>query len=493
VATLLKAGSSDDSVQRQTAAESLANLPGEDIDQELMNRAAEASGLDLENILVSLGTRSAVQATPLMLRAASDDSREVRRAAHRVLREIAPTSMVPQMVQELIDAPAGERSAWVTTLAAVINRMPADTSRTTALQSALVNADSPEVRAALLTVLGGTGVDAALAPLRAALDHADPDVRLASLRQLSNWPTPEPLADLQSFAGRANSPQERTLALRGFVRLIGLATQAEPAAMLELYRRAMSLAGGPDDQRAVLSGLASVPTVAALQYAQGFLGTDALRAEAELAVVNIGRLLAGESPSDAREAISPIAQSGSNPTARTAASELLQQLDRLRGFLTAWQVSPAYSREGLSCAELFDVPFPPEELTSPQAIVWQPVPAGLNPEQPWLIDLLAVHGGEQKVAYLRTVVLSDQAQEATLELGSDDGNKVWLNGDLVHANNTQRAAEPGQDKVRIQLKAVANDLMVKVTQNISGWALCAKLLNPDGTPTTGIRTQRRGS
>jgi hypothetical protein len=40
-----------------------------------------------------------------------------------------------------------------------------------------------------------------------------------------------------------------------------------------------------------------------------------------------------------------------------------------------------------------------------------------------------------------------------LELGSDDGVKVWLNQKLVHAKNVARALRPGSDKVNVALNA----------------------------------------
>src|SRR5205823_9759192 len=85
-------------------------------------------------------------------------------------------------------------------------------------------------------------------------------------------------------------------------------------------------------------------------------------------------------------------------------------------------------------------------------IPWRLMPAGTNPEQPWLLDLLALLGGEQRVAYLRTAVWSDAARDLVLELGSDDGVKAWWNGGVVVARNTARALAPGQEKVSVAVK-----------------------------------------
>ena len=103
------------------------------------------------------------------------------------------------------------------------------------------------------------------------------------------------------------------------------------------------------------------------------------------------------------------------------------------------------------------------------------------------MDLLKAFGGEQRVAYARTWVHCDQQQPARLELGTDDGVKVWFNSSVVHTNNTFRGLQPGSDKVNVTLKAGWNPLLLKVTQLNQGWAFCARFRKPDGTHLDGLR------
>jgi hypothetical protein len=91
------------------------------------------------------------------------------------------------------------------------------------------------------------------------------------------------------------------------------------------------------------------------------------------------------------------------------------------------------------------------------------------------------------VAYARTWVHCDREQAARLELGSDDGVKVWLNRKVVHANNVFRGLQPGSDKVNVTLVAGWNPLLLKVTQLNQGWAFCARFLKPDGSHLDGLQ------
>ena len=64
---------------------------------------------------------------------------------------------------------------------------------------------------------------------------------------------------------------------------------------------------------------------------------------------------------------------------------------------------------------------------------------------------------------------------------------MWLNGKVVHANNTFRGLQPGSDKVEVTLNQGWNQLLFKVTQLNQGWAFCARLLTTDGHHLDGLK------
>ena len=80
------------------------------------------------------------------------------------------------------------------------------------------------------------------------------------------------------------------------------------------------------------------------------------------------------------------------------------------------------------------------------------------------INLIEALGNTQNaVAYLQAASGRRRAQKATLQLGSDDGVKVWLNGKQVHANNAARGVTPDEDKIPVSLQQGVNELLLKVT------------------------------
>lgn len=143
------------------------------------------------------------------------------------------------------------------------------------------------------------------------------------------------------------------------------------------------------------------------------------------------------------------------------------------GYIRSWQVSGPYSRPGVEGRALLDLAFGPETGHSGD---WNTLALrGGNCE----VDLAAHIGGEHRVAYLRTRIYSPTARRAKLELGSDDGVKVWLNRSLVHQNNEEREVSPADDKVDMALQQGWNHLLVKVTQGVGGWGFIACVTDED--------------
>jgi len=213
-----------------------------------------------------------------------------------------------------------------------------------------------------------------------------------------------------------------------------------------------------------------------------------LHLEAESAAVQIAQGIYASSPQRTKEVLAKVIQSTKQDSLRQQAQDLIGLIDRLDDSIIAWQVSGPYTKD-VPARELFDAPFAPEQQG--QEGEWRSMPAGTNPEQPWLIELDKVEGlaGDNRVAYLRTRIWSPKEQKAKLELGSDDGVKVWLNGQLVHANNAVRPAVPGQDKADVVLKEGVNPVLVKLTQEAGQWALCLRLRTPEGGKLEGLKVE----
>ena len=96
-------------------------------------------------------------------------------------------------------------------------------------------------------------------------------------------------------------------------------------------------------------------------------------------------------------------------------------------------------------------------------------------------------GGSNVVVYVRCNIWSPETQDARLEIGSDDGVKVWLNGALVHTLDAIRGLSPGGDRVPVSLEQGWNMLTMKINQTGGAWGACARVRARDGSHLDGIR------
>lgn len=100
------------------------------------------------------------------------------------------------------------------------------------------------------------------------------------------------------------------------------------------------------------------------------------------------------------------------------------------------------------------------------------------------LDFHHIFGGERRNQAVYAVAELDVPKEqknVTLLLGSDDGARVWLNGQQVWSVDAIRGVNVDQDSVPgLTLRAGRNLLVVKVGQGVGGWGLAARFESAKG-------------
>ncbi len=131
---------------------------------------------------------------------------------------------------------------------------------------------------------------------------------------------------------------------------------------------------------------------------------------------------------------------------------------------------------------IFPKPYDTDPLNGEAAFTAQ-VPKLSGEWRAWDLDLINTGGnllqpfGQQNdcFAYAVTLVRSPMAQEAELLVGSDDGVAVWLNGENLLKNLAiMRGIAPDQERIKVQLRAGDNVLLLKISQGVAGWGMCVR-------------------
>jgi outer membrane protein assembly factor BamB len=88
---------------------------------------------------------------------------------------------------------------------------------------------------------------------------------------------------------------------------------------------------------------------------------------------------------------------------------------------------------------------------------------------------------EFAVCYAVTYIFSSTNKTVHLFIGSDDGAKVFLNNKQLYRYLGIRIAEPDQAEIALNLKTGWNKLLIKIENNLGGYAFYARISGRDST------------
>jgi len=322
---LAERASASRGAEQRAAREGLYRLRGPDVDAAILQGLASAAPGVKAELVAAVGERNISGATETLLATAKDADRRVRMESLRVLRIIAKPEDMPALVNLLLEIKnEPDRGEAEKLVAAVAHKIEDKSRQAAAVQAVLPNVKEVPDRASLLRVLGRIGDASSLPILLTSLSSREAEIQDAAIRALSDWPTAEPVPDLLKVAQTAENRVHKVLALRGFVRLLGLDSDRTPEQTIDLYKKAMELAPDATEKKRVLSGLASTKSLAAFEMAAGYLDDLALHLEAESAAVRIGQTLAAEHPERVKEVLAKVIQNTKNNTIREQAQQVLE-------------------------------------------------------------------------------------------------------------------------------------------------------------------------
>lgn len=466
----------------EAALEALVNMPGEALSAHL-RKQAEREDNDIKiQLIKAMGRRFDKKALPLLNDYIDDADDRVRIESIRAIGSIGGDAEYKNLVRALTDPRhSKDREALKKSIVDLSKRQ--QKNRVTYLLDYIEEAKTEEARLAFIDVLAQTGDPDAVPLLRKSIQEGPVSSRIETIKSLEKWPDDSFRDDLLFIAEGASDEKMRILALRGFVRAIGLGDDTSPEVKSILYQRSMKLAKTDAERKMILSAAATEPTLEALLFVSNYIDNPVLQNEAAAAAITIVERM---HPKYGLEGLEVLESINLETTAEALKDRIMQSIVWLRreaGYIYKWQVAGPYKKSDVN---LFEHPFPPE-TAKVKNIEWRRMEENPQPGLYWMIPLDQKIGGDHSVAYLRNRVWSENNCEALLELGSDDGIKVWLNDKLVHAHDANRAVGKGDDKVKVQLKKGWNELMLKISNGTGEWGASARIRDTDGGYLRGLR------
>lgn len=313
VAMLAQTAAATDGTERQTARDSLYTLNSPSVNQAIIEQISKADPKVKVELIRSVGERNIPDAIQTVLKTASDPDKEVRLESIKVLKDIAQPSHLPKLVDILINAKSDAELKEAGKMVSSVARNSAE-NPAAAILNVFDSVKDANVRCSLVEILGSIGDANSIGVLRTSLIDANTEVRTAAVRALSDWPNAAPAADLLKVAKSSSNQTQRTLALRGYVRLVGLDSNRPDEETVKMLSDAMTLAANADEKKLVLSALANVKGIESLNMAAAYLDDAALQQEAAAAVVKIAESTIKTNPDQSKAVLQKVlATAKSNP------------------------------------------------------------------------------------------------------------------------------------------------------------------------------------
>ncbi|HUW60572.1 MAG TPA: HEAT repeat domain-containing protein [Candidatus Bathyarchaeia archaeon] len=289
VSLLAQIAAGDDDDDAKAARKSLARINGPAIDGAFV-KLLQAGDVGIKSeALGALADRNARQLVPEILKVAADPDENLRQDAFKTLAKLGRPEDAPALIDLLVKETAdGPRSQAETAVVAAA-RKAKDPAGATAAALAAFDGTKGNVpaRAALVRVLGKLGDNSALDALRADLESTDAQLQEAAVRALMEWPTAAPVEDLGKVAESGATDTVKKLALRGYLRLAGLAADQPVEKRVAMYEKGLELASEPGEKVMALAGLAECPSTAAYDVIKRYENDPQVGAEAKLALEKI--------------------------------------------------------------------------------------------------------------------------------------------------------------------------------------------------------------
>ena len=494
VALVVKLAQSEPAAVAEAARRVLPRMGKPGVNEALVRMIESGQAGDRAVVLAALAARRVESALPTLARLVGDADAALATEAARALGVLGNTGQLGALAAVLIRTDNAElRGAAAEAVKSICSRAEDKPAAAKPLLAALDQAPTPAARIAMLQQLVFTRGDEALNAVRKATRDADAAVAEAAVRALIAWPEASAAPSLIELAKTTDKASFAVLALRDGCLRLANQKDLPLAQRLSIYRSVLEAAKRAEEKRQAIAGLADLPALGALELLQATARDAELKNDATAATIRLARQLGAVYNQQALAALEAIKAQSDSDDVKRQADEAIKAVRNAgqspEGFVVAWLLSGPYTQQGKTGQELFEVALAPEK--SDGGAEWRPVtvpPGGKT----GLVEMDKIFGGNDRVAYLKTQLASVKEQDAVLELGSDDGIKVWLNGQVVHANNATRPCSPGQDKVNVKLKQGANTLLLKITQGGGEWSACCRVCTPDGKPLDGVTVAPNG-
>ncbi len=291
LASLMNIATQPNAELAEAAKETLADLPGQTVDQRIAEMLSNADGTTYALLLELIGRRR-IDAVPDVIKALEHPQANVRSAALVALGETVTLDQLSVLIDQVSAADHIEdKPVALQALKAASVRMPDREACADKLAEALQQSPST-TKTDLLEILSDVGGGTALRTLAGAASSGDPALLDTSSQLLGKWNDVNAAPVLLDLAGSDVGNKFKVRALRGYLGLARKFTDGQQRA--DMCRNAIEAAIRPEEQKLALEVLTLRPSGPGLGVAIEAQQLTGLKTEATNATLAIAQKLSGD-------------------------------------------------------------------------------------------------------------------------------------------------------------------------------------------------------
>lgn len=290
--SLLKIAVDKDAELSVAAKDTLAELPGDNVNAQIVALLPKAEGATYPLLIELVGKRR-IEAVPQLLKALDNNSGVVRTAALVALGETVSLQQLSVLIDQVV-APKKSEDAEIAqkALKAASIRMADREACAKELSAAVDRVKSVPVKGTLLQILGAMGGTNALQAVGKAAKSTDAQLQDISSRLLGEWMTEDAAQVLLELAKIPSNPYQ-VRALRGYIRIARQFVLPD-AKRTEMCQTAFDAARQTAEKKLVVDILKRYPTVDNLKMTIKLMKVPELKDDATQAMLVIAQKLSGK-------------------------------------------------------------------------------------------------------------------------------------------------------------------------------------------------------
>jgi HEAT repeat protein len=308
------------------ARDSLADLPGREVDATLEAMLANSEGRKRLAVVELIGRRGIASAVPELEKLADGDNAQLSAASVGALGLTVGLDELPALIGRLLEAKTPEVGSTVKeALRKACLRMPDRDACATILIDHMSRASTAS-KGDLMDLLGVVGGARALDGVSSAAREGSEAVQDAATRVLGGWMNADAAPVLLELA-KTGPEQFRIRCLRGYVR-IPRQLDVPLDQRISMCRKALAVAERDDERKLAFEVLARYPSAGSLAAAVPYLESPTLKEAAAATAVAIAEKIFRNEPAAVVEPMRKTFQATGNEELADRARRLMRQAEK---------------------------------------------------------------------------------------------------------------------------------------------------------------------